>query len=56
MREAVEHRNSGEAIALKTLVRLAVRARNISRRHADAKQFFLREGSACEHGGSEKTC
>jgi hypothetical protein len=35
--ERVIHSEAGEAVALKALVRLAQRARNVGRRHADAK-------------------
>ena len=36
--QAIKQRNAGEAIALKTLVGLAVGQRNICRRHADAQR------------------
>ncbi|KAG1187492.1 hypothetical protein G6F35_014438 [Rhizopus arrhizus] len=50
--QAVVHRNTGEAVALEPLVRLAQRARDVPRRHTDAQHLFGMRRGRREGGGA----
>ena len=51
LRQGVVHRDAGETIALETLVRLTQCTWDVSGRHSNAQDFFLRRGRHCgAHG------
>ena len=56
MGQRVEHRDAGEAVTLEALVRLAVRAGDVRRRHADAENLFLRDRKRRQRGERQTGC
>jgi hypothetical protein len=55
LREAVEHRDAGEAVAFEARVGLAGGGRNIGRGHADAQHRLRGSGSGREQAGGEQS-